>query len=218
MRDKTKPLRWSVFLSVALCSLVMHARAYGQTLACEPPMVEVSLAYKPAEVKNHVSTKTMTKHANSKHPTVGLYRANQRVYVRMVRAESKYTQEICIRNVYITYSINHVIDIGLEHQPGTCSFEETLKHERRHEAIHIEKAKEAEAIVLREFSKRPLYFSGPAYQEDTKEWLGKSVDWASSVYRAFIIPAQEAFDSPEEYRRFSLLCSADLIAKGVLQR
>lgn len=198
----------------ALLFLTSNTTYAQQAILCAPPKVEIEIISEPAPINNHASVRTMTKYANSSHPTVGLYRAHQRVYIRTTRQQSKDTQELCIRNIYVSYAINHVIDIGYEYKPGTCAYEETVRHERTHERIHLNKAKEAEEVLSRELGKYALYFTGKDYQSNADKWLNQSVNWASSVYKAFIVPAQDAFDSPQEYERFAKTCERELRYQG----
>ena len=177
---------------------------------CTPPKIEFDILVQPAEIRNLASVSTMTQYSNSSHPTVGLYRSKQRIYMRAQRVGSPETREICLTSLFITYAINHAIDVGNEYKPGTCAFEETVKHERTHERIHLQKAKEAQMHIARELGKQPLYFSGPNYQQDADSWVSRSVEWATQVYTGYIMPAQEAFDSPDEYMRFAKACEHEL--------
>lgn len=181
---------------------------------CMPPKIELEILAQPAEIRNVASVKTMTQYSKSSHHTVGLYRSHQRVYLRGQRLGSPETNEICITALSLTYAINHAIDVGNEYKPGTCAFEETLKHERTHERIHLEKAKEAQNHIARELGRQPLYFTGPAYQQNADAWMNQSVEWATKVYSGYIMPAQDAFDSPEEYQRFSKSCEHELRYHG----
>ena len=91
----------------------------GKALVCPPPKIEVELIVQPAPVHNRASVKTMTQYSKSSHPTVGLYRSNQRIYLNTRSMQSRDTQELCVQTVYATYAINHMIDVGNEYLPGT---------------------------------------------------------------------------------------------------
>ena len=186
----------------------------GQALVCPPPKIEVELIVQPAPVHNRASVKTMTQYSKSSHPTVGLYRSNQRMSLNTRSMQSRDTQELCVQTVYATYAINHMIDVGNEYLPGTCAFQETLVHERTHERIHIQKAQEAQQHIVRELGRTPIYFSGVNYESDAKAWLNKATEWTKQVYSSYILPAQEAFDSPAEYERFSKACAHELRYHG----
>lgn len=181
---------------------------------CTPPKIEFEILVQPAEIRNLASVNTMTQYSKSSHPTVGLYRSKQRIYMRAQRIGSPDTREICLTSLSISYAINHAIDIGNEYKPGTCAFEETVKHERTHERIHLQKAKEAQQHIARELGKQPLYFSGSNYQQDADSWMSRSVEWTTQVYTSYILPAQEAFDSPDEYARFAKACEHELRYQG----
>lgn len=186
----------------------------GPALVCPPPKIEVEIIVQPAPVHNRASVKTMTQYSKSSHPTVGLYRSNQRIYMNTRNMQSRETQEMCIQTVYATYAINHMIDVGNEYQPGTCAYDETLVHERTHERIHVQKAQEAQQHIVRELGRTPIYFSGPNYEQDAKAWLNKANEWTKQVYSSYILPAQSAFDSPAEYERFSKACAHELRYHG----
>lgn len=186
----------------------------GPMPKCTPPKIEFEILSQPAEIRNIASVKTMTQYSKSSHPTVGLYRARQRIYIRGTRIGSADSKEMCVTSLFITYAINHAIDVGNEYKPGTCAYDETVEHERTHERIHLQKAKEAQQHIARELGRQPLYFSGPSYQQDTDAWFGKASEWAAQVYTGFIVPAQDAFDSPEEYQRFAKACESELRYQG----
>jgi hypothetical protein len=186
----------------------------GAMPRCMPPKIEFEILVQPAEIRNVASVKTMTTYSKSSHPTVGLYRSRQRVYMRGQRIGSADTNELCVTSLFITYAINHAIDIGNEYKPGTCAFEETVKHERTHERIHLQKAREAQNHIAQQLGRQPLYFSGPSYQQEANTWMSKSVEWATQVYTGYIMPAQDAFDSPDEYHRFAKACEQELRYQG----
>ena len=186
----------------------------GSMPRCMPPKIEFEMLAQPAEIRNVASVRTMTQYSKSSHPTVGLYRSRQRVYMRGQRIGSPDTNEICITSLFITYAINHAIDVGSEYKPGTCAYEETVRHERTHERIHLQKAREAQNHIYRELVRQPLYFAGPGYQQDADAWMSKSVEGATQVYTGYIMPAQDAFDSPDEYERFAKACEHELRYQG----
>lgn len=181
---------------------------------CMPPKIEFEILSQPAEIRNLASVNTMTQYSKSSHPTVGLYRSRQRIYMRAQRIGSPDTREICLTSLSISYAINHAIDVGNEYKPGTCAFEETVKHERTHERIHLQKAREAQQHIARELGKQALYFSGSNYQQDADSWVERSVEWATQIYSGYILPAQDAFDSPDEYARFAKACEHELRYQG----
>ena len=228
--SRQKSLFISVFAALAIVAALFSPAVKAQNNAavtssakviiegamprCTPPKIEFEILSQPAEIRNVASVKTMTQYSKSSHPTVGLYRSRQRVYMRGQRVGSPDTNEICLSSLSLTYAINHAIDVGSEYRPGTCAFEETVKHERTHERIHLQKAREAQNHIARELGRQPLYFSGPNYQQDADAWLSKAVDWATQVYTGYIMPAQDAFDSPEEYQRFAKACENELRYQG----
>lgn len=182
---------------------------------CMPPKIEFEILSEPAQIRNTASVKTMTQYSKSSHPTVGLYRSRQRLYMRIGQGQaSPETNEACITGLFLTYAMNHAIDVGSEYKPGSCAFEETVKHERTHERIHLQKAREAQNHIARELGRQPLYFSGPNYQQDISVWLARAVEWATQVYSGYIMPAQDAFDSPDEYQRFAKACEHELRYQG----
>lgn len=214
--------------AAALCSFAIPAWAQSQVHItssakvavegtmprCVPPKIEFEILSQPAEVRNQASVKTMTQYSQSSHPTVGLYRSRQRVYLQAQRLGSSHTKEMCLTSLYVSYAINHAIDVGNEYKPGTCAFEETVKHERTHERLHLIKAREAQNHIARELGRQPLYFSGASYQQDADAWVSQAVEWATQVYTGYIVPAQDAFDSPEEYMRFAKACEHELRYHG----
>lgn len=186
----------------------------GPMPQCQAPKIEFEILAKPAEISNVASVNTMTKYSNSQHPTVGLYRSRQRVYMRAQRVASMETKEICLASLAVSYAINHAIDVGREYKPGTCAYDETVRHERMHERIHLQKAQEAQQHIARELGRQPLYFSGPNFQQDADAWMSKTVQWATQVYTGYVEPAQTAFDSPQEYDRFAKACAHELRYHG----
>lgn len=206
-----------VAATLLLCATLAPAIAQSASegpMRCATPKIEFEILVQPAEIRNQASVKTMTQYSKSTHPTVGLYRTRQRVYMRAQRLGSPDSQEICLTQLYVTYAVNHAIDIGSEHKPGSCAYEETVRHECTHERIHLQKAREAQAHIMRELGKQPLYFSGNDYKQEAEAWLSKAVEWSTQVYTSYIVPAQDAFDSPEEYLRFAKACEHELRYQG----
>ena len=192
--------------SLLLCIGALGREAKAGSLSCDPPVVQIEVLSQPAQVSNTASTRSLTTHTNAAHPTVGLYRSHQRFYIRTKQRQYSNESGICVTHLYVTYAINHVIDISSEYAPGTCQYEETLKHERTHEMLHLLKAADAGTYLKQQLSKNVLWFGGDNPEKDIKEWLRNTLEYSGKVYETYIKPAQDAFDSPEEYARYGRAC------------
>lgn len=111
---------------------------------------------------------------------------------------------------------NMKVYVAREYAPGSCEYEETLKHELEHMAIHREVygkycrlLEEAFTVAKGVPSKqRPMWVEDPAKGQ---ERLGKMIeDTANPVFDAYLAELQErqsALDTPANYRGINARCS-----------
>jgi len=173
---------------------------------CVSPFVEIRILYEPAIVNHETSVAELTAHIGAAHPVIGLYRSHQQIQANISKRDYNILNSLCVNNFILTYVISHAIYISKEHAPETCTYQQTLAHEKSHERIHIEKAKEASEYLRSKLSKQVFKFTGPNRVDDVQHWLEYKVEYASSVFDNFIKPAQLEFDKKEEYERFSYSC------------
>lgn len=103
-----------------------------------------------------------------------------------------------------------VIYISREFGPGTCPYNEVLKHEMRHVKLYTDHMKTVELTVraelARRFGDKPMY----APRGQSNALLGREIDtrWIPYIKAelARVEPQHAAIDSYEEYSRLSKLC------------
>lgn len=131
----------------------------------------------------------------------------------------------CFDSIDLAGSSSPTIDIAREIPLGGCADRDVQIHEYTHHRIQISQQSRAfqAFFQLNPLPVKPFFAATQSEAQrlarDYIQAYGQAL--ADSVYN-FVQPAQTAFDSPEEYRRFSLLCAAELApiarAAGITQR
>lgn len=106
------------------------------------------------------------------------------------------------------------IYIGREFVPGTCAYDEILKHEMRHLQIYLDHLPKVEAsaraALQQRFDGRPMY--APLGQ--VKRKLEEEIDsrWMPYLKNAMerVNAQHAALDSPAEYARLSKVCQGEV--------
>ena len=115
--------------------------------------------------------------------------------------------------VTITY-VPVVIYIGREFPPGTCAYDEILKHELRHLKTYMDYLPRVEktvrAALAKRFEARPLY----APRGTAKAALAREIDtgWLPYIKAEMrkVEILQAAIDSPQEYARLGKACNGEI--------
>lgn len=106
------------------------------------------------------------------------------------------------------------IYIGKEFRPGTCAYDEILKHEMRHVQIYLDHLPRVEATaraaLQQRFDGRPMF--APLGQ--VKRKLEEEIDsrWMPYLKNAMerVDAQHKALDSPAEYARLSKVCQGEV--------
>lgn len=106
------------------------------------------------------------------------------------------------------------IFIGREFRPGTCAYDEILKHEMRHLQIYLDHLPKVEAsaraALQQRFAGQPIY--APIGQ--VKRKLEEEIDsrWMPYLKNAMerVDVQHKALDSPAEYARLSKVCQGEV--------
>lgn len=115
--------------------------------------------------------------------------------------------------VSITY-VPVVIYIGREFPPGTCAYDEILRHELRHLKTYMDYLPRVEktvrAALAKRFEARPLY----APRGTARAALAREIDtgWLPYIKAEMrkVEVLQAAIDSPQEYARLGKACNGEI--------
>jgi hypothetical protein len=205
---------------LSLLALVLCTRAHGAELSCPAlnPEVQVDISEPTYDRRYGIQALTgfmSSKGRHSAHSNVtGFYDNTMSISGQALsNAQALGSPPEAIASCLTRFSINiaarPTIHLASEIKPGGCADQAVTAHEYNHHRIHLAQLYAALPLYMANnpLPRTPFLASNTnqrsqlvnAYTESYVTMLIQSIE-------NFITPAQDAFDSPEEYRRISRLC------------
>jgi hypothetical protein len=176
---------------------------------CPAAEVETRMVYQAAGLNTQASASLISSLVEPGHPSVGLYRVQDRLDIEMTPMYLKDAEQtLCITKLRIGYGLSHIIEIAKEFPPHTCVHQFALRHEREHEKIQVAKVQEANEY-LKNVLRKPLEFQGTNAKQKSEEWQRSLGKYVSDMYDRFVGQAQKAFDASGESERLAQECGLD---------
>lgn len=221
-------MRGAVFLVLALASGSVLAQAPARTpfqVRCEDTIsktVSVLTAQQNGySIDTHLPYRALTAMkgvARSNAFVLGLTKTDSQVKIGLAGPmlfdpASGYECVAPQISVSLTYA-PVIIYIGREFPPGTCAYDEILKHELRHMKTYMDHLPRVEktvrAALAKRFEARPLY----APRGTAKAALAREIDtgWLPYIKAEMrkVETLQAAIDSPQEYARLGKACNGEI--------
>lgn len=206
------------------CLMALSGHAFAQQAICPPatpsfdirtpePVLNRSLGFSQLNSK---SREAPTSGGHAVYSTVaGLYEPvlSYKSNFGLMSMRGRNSAAVCINSVNLNVTHSSTIFMAREIPLGGCADSDVWAHEYTHHRIQLDAQRQA---IETYFSRNPLPtipFTAPTEDEAVAaahrymEVYGQM--FIQSV-RNFVIPRQQAFDSPAEYERSSRLCAHEL--------